>query len=222
MTFRDRVDAGRQLAFAVGSRFGIPTAVAAVSLSGGLVALALARAFARPLTFAYCAPLLLPWDDDPAAAFGAVDPDGRAVFDYPALAAYRLSTEEIEAARARAKEEIRAFYARSPFPPLDAVLPTPRLILVDEGLGPGWGMEAALAFARRRRISRVLVGAPYASQSGVKWFESDADGFVALSVVEGPTAKRFETGRPVDIAQLEAYLYAPRIHPSGTLPRTSA
>jgi putative phosphoribosyl transferase len=210
--FRDRVAAGRQLALEVGRRFGIPTAVAAVSLPGGLVALSVARAFARPLTFAYCAPLLLPWDDEPHAAFGAVDPDGHAVLDYPALAAFRLSSQEIETARARALDEIRRFYAQSAFPPLDAVLPTPRLMLVDEGLSPGWRMEAAVAFARRRRISRVLVGAPCASPGGARWFESDADGFVALSVDETPTGQHFAAFDPVDMSLLEAYRHAPRMH----------
>src|SRR5262245_15487873 len=161
--FRDRISAGRQLAPEIGRRFGIPSALAAVSAGGGAVAQALAHVFAHSLAFAYCAPLRLPWAEGPVGEFGAVDPDGRAVLDYTALAAYRLNGAEIEDARRAALEEIQRFLAGGTRPTLDHVAPAPTLLLVDDGLTPGRRMEAAVAFARRRRFARVLVAAPCAS-----------------------------------------------------------
>jgi putative phosphoribosyl transferase len=192
LRFRDRTAAGRRLAVEVGRQIGIPTAVAAVSEGGGEVARPLARAFARPLTFAYCAPLFLPWDGAEDATFGAVDPDGEAVFDYTALAAFRLSHPEIEHARRHGLRQIHDFYTRTAAVPLDAALPTTRLLLVDDGLSPGWRMEAAVALARRRRIARVIVATVSATRRGAGWFREDADGFVSLTIDDAPAAAHFE------------------------------
>jgi predicted phosphoribosyltransferase len=192
LRFQDRVAAGRELAIEVGCRFGIPSAIAAVSTGGGLVAASLATAFARPLVFAYCAPMRLSWDDGPHGEFGAIDSDGLAVLDYGTLASNRLSTEEIEAARRGAVKEVRGFYASGPFVSLDHVAPAPRLVLVDEGLDPGRRMEAAVAFARRRRFSRIFVAAPCASRGAASWFRHAADGFAALAIDDEPVAAHYE------------------------------
>jgi predicted phosphoribosyltransferase len=191
MAYRNGADAGRTLAIEVGRRFGIPDVVAAVSMDGGVVAQSVARAFARPLVFAYCEPLFLPWRDEREPVFGAVSPDGLAVLDYAALASFRLSTEEIEAARARTLREIEDFYARNPSRHIDSVLPAPRVLLVDDELSVGWRMEAALAFVRRRGVARVLVAGAFASPAEAAWLSAEADGFVALEIGEpapGPDA----------------------------------
>lgn len=193
LRFRDRTDAGRRLAIEVGCRFGIPSAVSAVSAGGGLVALAVARAFARPLVFTYCASLRLPWDDSPAGEFGAVDEDGRAVLDYASLAATRVGQAEIEGARAAGLRELRDFYDSRYFPRLDLIAPVPRLLLIDDGLDSGWRMEAAVALARRRRVSRVIVAAPCASVGAACWFSLDADGFVALSIGDETAAEHYDS-----------------------------
>jgi putative phosphoribosyl transferase len=203
--FHDRIDAGRRLAIEVGRRFGIPSAVVAVSAGGGVVALSLARAFARPLAFAYCAPLLLPWDGDAGTEFGAIAPDGQVVLDYASLAANRLSHADIEQARRRATGDVRRFYGRERFASLADVLPAPRLLMVDEGLCPGWRMEAALGMVRRSgRVSRILVAAPCASPAAASWFAAEADGFAALHVDADPVAEHFDAFEAVSIDFLQA------------------
>ncbi len=189
----DKAEAGRRLAAEVASRWGIPSAVAAVSAPGGLVGTAIGRAFARPLAFVYCAPLVLPWEADRRSAFGAADPDGRVVLDYAALAAERVSDQEIESARGAALEEIRRFYSRAGVISLIEVLPTPRLLLVDDELSPGWCMEAAIAFARRHGVQRILVAGVRACAGGAAWFESDVNGFVALER-DAPPALEWRRG----------------------------
>jgi putative phosphoribosyl transferase len=204
--FEDRVAAGRQLAVEVGRRFGIPSAVAAVSAGGGIVAASLARAFARPLVFAYCAPMRVPWDVSPLGEFGAVDADGRVVLDYPALAANRLSTAEIEAARIQGLREVREFYASGPFGTLEGVAPAPRLVLVDEGMDPGRRMEAAVAFARRRRFGRVFVAIPCASRGAAAWFQRDVDGLAALAIDDEPVAAHYARFHDVTADVLRTHL----------------
>jgi putative phosphoribosyl transferase len=204
--FHDRTDAGRRLAIEVGRRFGIPSVVAAVSAGGGLVGLSLARAFARPLVFAYCAPLHVPWDDEATGEFGAVDGDGQSVLDYASLAATRIGQLEIVEARALALREVRRFHEPGWFPALDDALPAPRVLLVDDGLDDGWRMEAAVAMARRRRVSRVLVAAPCASRGAAAWFEANADGFVALAVDDEPTAAHYD-----DFARVTRAFLGPRV-----------
>jgi predicted phosphoribosyltransferase len=189
MTFRDPMDAGRQLAVEIGRQFGVPSVVAAVSSGGGLVAAAVARAFGRPLVFAYCAPLLLPWDRE--QAFGAVNMDGRTVLDYGAIAAFRLSQVEVEEARLGGMSEVARFYA-SGFPSIDEALPASRVLLVDVGLKPGLRMEAALVALRYRAVRKVIVAAPCAPEGAAAWFRQAADGFVTLAVDEGTTSSHFE------------------------------
>jgi putative phosphoribosyl transferase len=202
--FADRSEAGRRLAIEVGCRFGIPSAVAAVSPGGGVVALALARAFGRPLRFAYCASLSLPWAGEPGPEFGAVDEDGHAVLDYAALAAYRISQEEIDDAKRRASSEITRVHDGL-ISSVVSVLPVPRLLLVEDVLDPGWRMEAAVAYARRRGTMRVIVAAAAASPGAESWFRSDADGFIALSV-DDDLAGRF---RAASVDELRARLRVP-------------
>jgi putative phosphoribosyl transferase len=186
-TFVDRSEAGRRLAIEVGCRIGIPSAVAAVSVGGGVVALALARALGRPLHFAYCAPLSVPWADEEGPEFGALDEDGHAVLDYAALAANRISSDEITEARRRASSETARFYGGH-ISRAANVLPVPRLLLVEDVLDPGWRMEAAVAYARRGGALRVFVAAVAASPGAASWFRTDADGFIALSVDGDATA----------------------------------
>jgi putative phosphoribosyl transferase len=204
MTFRDPMDAGRQLAVEVGRQFGVPSVVAAVSSGGGLVAAAVARAFARPLVFAYCAPLLLPWDRE--QAFGAVNMDGRTVLDYGAIASFRLSAAEVEEARLLGMAEITRFYARG-FASIDEELPASRVLLVDVGLKPGLRMEAALVALRYRFVRKVIVAAPCAPEGAAMWFRQAADGFVALALDEGTTSSHFEHPEQ-DGARAEARLLA--------------
>jgi putative phosphoribosyl transferase len=204
MTFRDPMDAGRQLAVEVGRQFGVPSVVAAVSSGGGLVAAAVARAFARPLVFAYCAPLFLPWDRE--QAFGAVNMDGRTVLDYGAIASFRLSTAEVEEARLAGMGEVARFYA-SGFPSIDEELPASRVLLVDVGLKPALRMEAALVALRYRIVRKVIVAAPCAPEGAAAWFRQAADGFVALALDDGTTRSHFVHPEQ-DSATTEARLLA--------------
>jgi predicted phosphoribosyltransferase len=187
---------GRRLAVDVGCRFGIPSAVAAVSPSACRLAEGLARAFARRLAVVGCAPLILPWADREGPEFGAVDEEGRTVLDYAALAAHRVSAEEIAEARRRALGEIRSFQAVGRWPRLLDLLPTARLLLVDDVLSPGLPMEAAVAFARRHGVRRIVVAGATASPAAASWFGRDVDGFVALRVDGGAALERFALPRP--------------------------
>jgi predicted phosphoribosyltransferase len=190
--FEDRGEAGRCLAVEVGRRFGIPSAVAAVSAPGGCVAFSIARAFARPLLFAYCAPLSLP-EAAGGGDFGAIDEQGHAVLDYAALAGSRIGNGDIDDARRRGGEEIARFYASGPYRRLLDVLPVPRVLLVDDGLAPAGRMEAALALMRRCGVSRVIVAAVCAATGSAAWFCGETDGFVALTIDDAPIDAHFRT-----------------------------
>jgi predicted phosphoribosyltransferase len=149
--------------------------------------------------------MLLPWDEPTRGEFGAVTADGGLVLDYPALAANRLNGEEIAAARRRAEREVRRFYAGG-FASLADIERAPRLLLVDEGLDPGWGMEAAVAAARRRQFRQIFVAAPCASHGAADWFKCDADGFLALAVDEQGVAAHYEQFIEQDLDTLRSRL----------------
>src|SRR3990172_4785624 len=105
MTFRDRADAGRQLAEALVPVLKPPCVVAGIPRGGVAVALPIVERFHLPLTVVYARKLTAPVA--PEFAFGAIDEDGRAIVDERSVAMLGLAPAEVEKAKERVAKEIR-------------------------------------------------------------------------------------------------------------------
>ncbi len=180
MRFRDRAQAGRELAEALAPVLKPPAVVAGIPRGGVSVALPIVERFRLPLTVVYARKLTAPIA--PEFAFGAIDEDGHAIVDSRSVAMLGLSPDDVERAKERVSNEIRRRMTTYGVPALGHHLPGAAVVLVDDGLATGLTMRAALEYARRHGAREIVVAVPCASEAAAREFERAADRFVSLVV----------------------------------------
>jgi len=178
MMFKDRTEAGRELATKLAPLISRPSVVAAIPRGGVTVALPIVERLKVPLTVAYARKLTAPIA--PELAFGALDEDGQTIIDDATVAILGLSSEMIEDAKARVGAEIKRRMALYNVPPLAHYLPGKAVVLVDDGLATDLTMRAAVTYARRHGALEIIVATPCASARAAARFQREADRFVSL------------------------------------------
>lgn len=181
--FRDREEAGQELAARLAPVITGPCVVAAIPRGGVAVALPIARRLGAPLTVVYARKLTAAFA--PELAFGALDEDGQVLLQRTTVEALGLQPPDIEEAKARVAAEIRRRMALYRVPPLAGYLPGAAVVLVDDGLATGLTMHAALAYARRHGAREITVAVPCAPPEAAERFRREADRFVCPIVDEG-------------------------------------
>jgi predicted phosphoribosyltransferase len=123
----------------------------------------------------------------PEFAFGAIDEDGEVTLDPASVRELGLDPGQVELARQRAWEPMRARIARSGSARITAWLPR-RVVLVDDGLATGLTMLAAVRHARRHGASGVTVAVPCASSEAAELLAPEVERFVCPVVDRAFTA----------------------------------
>lgn len=170
--FRDRTDAGEQLADAVADRVTPPLVVLGVPRGGVIVAAPVARRLDAPLDVVVPRKLRAP--GNPELGIGAVAP-GVTVLDEHIVA--RLGIDERYLAREIAVEqrevERRTTAYRGSRPPLDLTGRT--AVVVDDGVATGGTAIAALRWARNAGGAPVVFAAPVGPAGTAARLLDDAD-----------------------------------------------
>jgi putative phosphoribosyl transferase len=159
MRFRDRRDAGRQLAARLIHFARRPDAIVLALPRGGVpVGYEVADALGLPLDVFMVRKLGTPGQEE--LAMGAVASGGIRVLNERVIRARQLSESEIEEVESRALRELerREREYRGGRPPLDVRGRV--VILVDDGLATGSTMHAAVAALRRLDPARIVVAVP--------------------------------------------------------------
>jgi putative phosphoribosyl transferase len=163
MRFRDRVDAGRQLAEVVQrANVGDGRVVVLGLPRGGVpVAFEVAQALGAPLDVIVVRKLGVPFQ--PELAMGAIGEGGARVVNTEVLRSSGLGVGDIEAAERRERVELerRARQYRGDRPRLD--LRDRCAVIVDDGIATGSTARAACQVARAHGASRVVLAVPVAS-----------------------------------------------------------
>jgi putative phosphoribosyl transferase len=148
--FRDRADAGRQLAKSV-QKLTLGDVVVLAIPSGGVPAGAeLAKALGAPLDLMIARKVQFPWSTE--AGFGAVVSDGTVyVGPYGATLPQSVVRAQIEKAKRQVQHRVKEFLGDRP--PLDVA--GKDVILVDDGLATGSTMLAAVQSLRCSCSSRT-------------------------------------------------------------------
>jgi len=203
--FRDRADAGRQLASAL-ERTALGDAVAVGLARGGVpVAAEVAVRLDLPLDALAVRKIGHPWQ--PEYALGATAPgrDGIFIRSHDGLDE-RLLGAAIARAKASAEELDGELHKRRPA--LD--LHGKTAVLVDDGLATGATMVAAVRWAYSRRAAHVVVAVPVGSRAAVHFLRREADKVICLSEPEAFGAVGFwyerfpQVGNTAVLAMLEA------------------
>lgn len=180
MVFRDRQDAGRQLAGRLaGYDFDDPV-VLALPRGGVPVGYEIAHALRAPLDVLIVRKIGAPFQ--PELGVGAIAEGGEAIFDEQTMAALRLSPDDLAdiVADERAELERRLRRYRGGRKAVDVTGRT--VIVVDDGLATGATARAALEALRGRAIGRLILAVPTCAAQTAKALRSDADDVVCLLV----------------------------------------
>ena len=176
--YRDRQDAGRQLADALLAYAGPDTVVVGLPRGGMPVAAEVASRLGAPLDVFVVRKLGVPWQ--PELAMGAIASGGVLVRNERVL--QLLPDPEASLAQVRQREQAvlagREAMYRGQRPALD--LAGKRVIVVDDGVATGATMKAAVKALRKSGASSVIVAVPVGAPDTCRELEEQADALVCL------------------------------------------
>jgi putative phosphoribosyl transferase len=185
MRFRDRSDAGRQLAAKFGHLRDRHPVVLALPRGGVPVGYEIATALAAPLDIVLVRKIGVPWQ--PELACGAVTDGGEPeiFIDRHLVDELAISPEYIERETARQIAEMerrRLLYCagREPIEIAGRIA-----IVVDDGIATGATMRVALRATRRRNPSRLVLAAPVAAPETLAALRPEADEIVCVETPLG-------------------------------------
>lgn len=179
MRFRDRVDAGRQLAEALKPRVQGEDAIIYPLPRGGVpLGIEIARVLRMPVDLIIPRKIGHPYN--PEYAIGAVTEHGDAVINAAEVARVDPAWYQAELAAQREEAHRRRERYLGDRAPLPAEGKT--AILVDDGIATGLTMRAAIAEARQRRAARIVVAIPVAPRDTYDALAREVDAVVAVAV----------------------------------------
>jgi putative phosphoribosyl transferase len=159
MIYRDRVDAGRQLARLLTHYANRPNVIVLALPRGGVpVAAEVARALNAPLDIFLVRKLGLP--SHPELAMGAIAEGNAVVLNEDVIASFGIPTDTVEQVEVRERAELvrreRLYRGTRKAPPLEGRT----VILIDDGLATGSTVEAAILALRSLKPARIVVATP--------------------------------------------------------------
>jgi predicted phosphoribosyltransferase len=181
--FRNRTDAGRQLAEKLAAYANRPDVLVLALPRGGVpVAFESARAFGAPLDVFLVRKLGVPGYEE--LAMGAVATGGVRVLNDEIVRGLGISEHEIDAVVARELRELsrRDRLYRGDRPPSDVAGRT--VILVDDGLATGATMRAAVQALRQQQPGRIVAAVPTASPDTCQVLKAEADDVICAMTPE--------------------------------------
>jgi putative phosphoribosyl transferase len=177
--FRDRGEAGRELARAVvAAKLPAPRLVLGLPRGGVPVACEVARALGAPLDVLVVRKIGVPWQ--PELAMGALATGGVVIHEAHIQQGLGVTDEVFEGVAAREQAELarRERRYRAGRPPLR--MKDLCVVLVDDGIATGATMLAAIRAARQAGARKVAVAAPVAAGSTVARLRDEADAVIVL------------------------------------------
>lgn len=180
--FRDRADAGRQLALALERFKALGPVVLALPRGGVPVGFEIAKALEAPLDLVLVRKIGAPGEPELAVA-AIVDGDRpETVYNRDVMAELGLTEAYVKQAAIAEFAEIerrrRAYLGDRPR--VDAA--GRAAIVVDDGIATGATMRAALVATRRANPSRLVLAVPTAPRETIEALKSDVDEVVCLEM----------------------------------------
>lgn len=182
MSFRDRVEAGRQLAVVLRTYQDRRPFVLGIPRGGVVVAYEVALALDAPLDVTVPRKLRAP--QNPELAVGAVAHDGSVYLDEELVRSLRITDEYLREERVAQLDEIqrrmRLYRGDRPMPDLTSHA----ALVIDDGIATGSTMIAALRATRAMRPEVVIAAIPVAPPDGIRRLRAEADEVYCLLMPE--------------------------------------
>ncbi len=176
--FRDRTEAGRALARALGHVAAERPVVLGLPRGGVPVADEVAKALDAELDVIVVRKLGVPFQTE--LAMGAIGEQGAMVLNRELVAMAAVSERELQIIERRERAElerrVRIFRQGRDMTPLRGRT----VIVVDDGIATGATARAALQVARLHEPMRLILAVPVAALSTIEQLRSDADEVIAL------------------------------------------
>jgi putative phosphoribosyl transferase len=178
MVFRDRAEAGRQLAARLAHLKGSDVVVLGLPRGGVPVAFEVAEALGAPLDVIVVRKLGVPFQ--PELAMGAIGEGDARVLNQDVVRDAGISDEELAIVEARERLELerRAQRLRALRPRVELAGRT--AVVVDDGIATGSTARAACQVARAQGAARVVLAVPVAPPGWQERIDGDADELIAL------------------------------------------
>jgi predicted phosphoribosyltransferase len=180
--FKDRTDAGRQLADALAPYQREDAIILALPRGGVLVGSEIAQRLNKPLDILVVRKVGAPWHEE--LAVGAVGP-GEVLFLNRHLInslgiPENLLNERIHRERAELERRLKRFRGNRLFPDLQ----NRTIILVDDGLATGATARAAIEAVKALGAGKVVLAVPVGAQSTVSMLRREVDDLICLEQPE--------------------------------------
>jgi len=172
--FRDRTDAGEQLAAELKGRVPEDALVLGVPRGGVVVAAEVARELGLELDLVVVRKIGAP--GNPEYAIGAVDEDGNVIRGDAAYADEEYLKRAAQAGRAEIERRLRAYRGDRPAARIAGRV----VVVVDDGIATGRTLLAAVASLRRRGAARIVVAAPVTAIAAARDIGRVADEVIVL------------------------------------------
>ena len=183
MSFRDRTEAGKQLAEKLVEYRDQPDLLVLALPRGGVpVAFEVAQVLHAPLDVFIVRKLGVPGQEE--LAFGAIATGGVRVLNQTIIKRFQITPEEVEAVTTVEQDELKR---RQRLYRGDRPLPEIRdhtIILVDDGLATGATMHAAVVAIRQQEPARLIVGVPISSPEMCAAFQDEVDEIICAVTPE--------------------------------------
>jgi putative phosphoribosyl transferase len=176
--FKDRLDAGRQLASRLARYTALEPVVVGLPRGGLPVAAEVADRLGAPLDIIVVRKIGLPWQ--PELGIGAVAEGGIRVLNDVLVEEVGIEPIELEAATVRERVElarrVHRYRGERSAVPVDGRV----VICVDDGLATGYTARAAIEAIRRGGARRVILAVPVAPEDSVAAMRGVADEVVVV------------------------------------------
>jgi len=212
--FRDRTDAGRQLAELVADRLGSSsypvdtarTVVMGLPRGGVPVAALVAKALGAPLDVLVVRKIGVPWQ--PELAMGAVGESGAVVLNDGVVSSSGVSPDELESLIRKVSREVEQVVAelRPAGDALDVI--DKMVVVVDDGVATGATARAAAGVLRRRGSGPVILATATAPPGTCASLRSCFDDVICLETPRrfGSVGQHYENFEQVSIGEVRRLL----------------
>ena len=182
MVFKDRKQAGEQLAQKLVKYKGQDTLVLAIPRGGVVVGEEVARVLDSPLDVIVTRKIGAP--GNPEFAIGAIGPYDQIFLNQEAIARYNIPKEYLNAeiGRQGVEMERREKVYREGKPPLG--LKDKTVILVDDGIATGANVKVAVKSVKCQRPKKLILAVPVGPKETIEELKTQVDELVCLATPE--------------------------------------